>query len=97
MSPILTTDDEVLALAAKIKKQRAVDAIYAAANKELGKLDDDLSRGTNKLRHVIRVMFYTIGSSRNPDHQDGVEIELPIEAGEDIIKLLTNLISEKLT
>ena len=96
MSQILTTDDEVLALAAKIKKQRAVDAIYAAANKELGKLDDDLSRGTNKLRHVIRVMFYTIGSSRNPDHQDGVEIELPIGAGKDIIRLLTNLISEEL-
>ena len=42
MSPILTTDDEVLALAAKIKQQREVRAIYATANKALGQLDNDL-------------------------------------------------------
>ena len=96
MSPILTTDDEVLALAAKIKQQREVRAIYATANKELGKLDDDLSTGTKKLHHVTRVNFSTIGSLRSPGHYDNVEIELPIGAGKDIIRLLTNLISEEL-
>ena len=96
MSPILTTDDEVLALAAKIKKQRVVDAIYAEANKKLGQLENDLSTGTTKLRTSTRLVFFTLGSSSNQDQQDSVEIQIPMGAGKDFINLLTNLISEKL-
>ena len=96
MSQILTTDDEVLALAAKIKKQRVVDAIYAEANKKLGQLENDLSTGTTKLRTSTRLVFFTLGSSSNQDQQDSVEIQIPMGAGKDFINLLTNLISEKL-
>ena len=91
-----TTDDEVLALAAKIKHRRALDAKRRAASEQLAQLEDDLSTGTTKLRHSVSVEFYTIGSSYRPDHQDHVTLDLPVGDGPDIIRLLTNLISEEL-
>ena len=96
MNPILTTDDEVLALAAKIKKQRVVDAIYAEANKKLGELENDLSTGTTKLRASTRLVFFTLGSSYHQDQQESVEIQIPMGAGKDFIRLVSNLISGKL-
>jgi hypothetical protein len=99
MGTILTTDDEVLALAAKIKHRRALDAKRRAAYDKLGQLEDDLSTGTTKLRHSVRVDFYTIGSSYRADHQDVVKLELPVGDGPDIIEFLSeflaNNISEK--
>ena len=100
MSPILTTDDEVLALAAKIKQQRAVRAKRKAAYDKLGQLEDDLSTGTKKLNHFVRVEFLTKGSLRSPDHQAHVTLELPVGDGPDIIEFLSeflaNYISEEL-
>jgi hypothetical protein len=99
MGTILTTDDEVLALAAKIKHRRAFDAKRRAAYDKLGQLEDDLSTGTTKLRHSVRVEFLTIGSSYSPNHQDHVTLDLPVGDGPDIIEFLSeclaNNISEK--
>jgi hypothetical protein len=97
MGTILTTDDEVLALAAKIKHRRALDAKRRAAYDKLGQLEDDLSTGTTKLRHLARVEFLTIGSSYRPDHQDHVTIELPVGDGPDIIEFLSEFLANNIS
>ena len=93
----MLTDDQVLELAKKIEQQRAVDAIYAYAKGKLGVLETDLLDGLLELRHTVRVTFYTLATgfqTVGSPHQDSVEIELPADAGEDIIKLLQSYISE---
>jgi hypothetical protein len=92
----MLTDDQVLELAKKIEQQRAVDAIYAYAKGKLGVLETDLLEGLLELRHIVRVTFYTLETGFQPggSHQGSVEIELPVDTGEDIIKLLQSYISE---
>jgi len=86
-----TTDDEVLALAEKIKQQRSIDKKYAVAAEELRKLDYDIHDHSIKLRHECYVKFRTVGTDGHMDH---VEVYLPQESGADVIQLLLSYIEE---
>jgi len=87
-----TTDDEVLALAEKIKQQRSVDAVYAGARAQLNELKHDIGNGTKKLCRGVRVEFGTVTPDR---YNNCVEVILPMEAADDLIQSLQNYIAEK--
>ena len=86
-----TTDDEVLALAEKIKQQRSIDKKYAVAAEQLRKLDYDIQDHSIKLRHECSVKFHTAGTD---GHMDRVEVQLPPESGADLIQPLVDYIEE---
>jgi hypothetical protein len=87
MNPI--TDDEVLALAEKIKQQRSVDAVYAGAHAQLNELKHDIDNRTKRIHRSVFVDFGTI----TPDSFiDSVEVTLPMEAADDLIQSLKTIL-----
>jgi len=86
-----TTDDEVLALAEKIKQQRSIDKKYAVAAEELRKLDYDIHDHSIKVRDECSVKFRTV---RTDGYMDHVEVYLPPESGADLTQLLLSYIEE---
>ena len=86
-----TTDDEVLALAEKIKKQRKIDAEYANAAEELSLLKHDIDNGAIIL-YTASVKFET--TQRN-GYMATTEVRLPVEMANDLIQSIQNYIEEK--
>ena len=86
------TDDEVLALAEKIKEQRYIDSKYAKASVELKELKHALANDIKEIRHGVRVEFGTI---KPCGYINGVDVDLPVEAADDLIQLLQDYIAKK--
>ena len=84
----LTTDDEVLALAEKIKKQRVVDTVYAEAYKEVVKINsDDYIGSICNLEITCNTRSkYGIGTYHVP---------LPDEMAHDLTRFVQDYIAEK--
>ena len=87
-----TTDDEVLALAEKIKQQRKIDAEYLTARVALKELEYDLANDIKKITRGTRVSFGTI---KPCGYMGKVEVMLPQESADDLIQFLQNYIAEK--
>ena len=86
------TDDEVLELAEKIKQQRYIDREYVKARVALNELEYDLANDIKEIRHGVRVAFGTI---KPCGYINGVDVDLPVEAADDLIQLLQNYIAKK--
>jgi len=83
----LTTDDEVLALAEKIKKQRVVDTVYAEAYKQVAKINDDYYDCVCNLEITCNTRSkYGIGTYHVP---------LPDEMAHDLTRFVQDYIAEK--
>lgn len=81
-----STDDEVLALAERIRRQRELDSEYLKAFNLLAQLRKDLSPSGNKeLRNWVAVKFWTIS---NDGHQDDWSVNLPTQCSDDLINYL---------
>ena len=100
-----TTDDEVLALAEKIKRQRVVDEQYSRVSQQLShlkfKLDNDAKYDFPPQVCELFLKFGTnqVGRGYN-DRFSGapssaVNVYLPPEAADDLIQFLQNYIAEK--
>lgn len=85
-----TTDDEVLALAEKIKQQRKINAEYSNAYQKLDLLEGAIDKNGLTIRHV-EVSFGTLQGS----YMATTEVRLPEEAAGDLIQLIQNYIAEK--
>ena len=85
-----TTDDEVLALAEKIKQQRKINAEYSKAYQKLDPLKGAIDKNELTIRHVV-VSFGTLQRS----YIDTSKVYLPEEAAGDLIQFLQNYIAEK--
>ena len=81
-----TTDDEVLALAEKIKQQRKINAEYSKAYQKLDPLKGAIDKNELTIRHV-EVSFGT--------YINTFKVDLPEEAAGDLIQFLQNYIAEK--
>ena len=91
-----STDDEVLALAERIKHQRILDGDYLRAFTKLDRLHQDTSTGGDKVLrecNSINIQFYTINADR---HVQDCSVRLPVESGDDLIAFLLNHTEEKL-
>ena len=86
-----TTDDEVLALAEKIKQQRSANVEYARASDLLQQLGLDID---NQTKQIYEVEFRFIADSRRHYSNDSVHFSL-CDSPEDLIQLLQNYIAEK--
>ena len=84
---IMSTDDEVLALAEKIRRQRELDSVYLKAFKILRELKNDTSGGRLELteHNPIKVKFWHCS---NTGYYDDTVIELPVQMGDDLINYL---------
>jgi hypothetical protein len=87
-----TTDDEVLALAEKIKKQRKINAEYVTAHSALKELQRDININLKKITRGTRVSFGTI---KPCGYLSKVEVMLPQESADDLIQFCQNYIAEK--
>ena len=87
-----TTDDEVLALAEKIKQQRSIDAKYAKAAEKLSLLKHDIDNGAIKIRYGVSVKFETIQPN---GYMTNEKVCLPEEMANDLIQFCQNYIAEK--
>jgi|GEM_PF-3941506 len=85
-----TTDDEVLALAEKIKQQRKINAEYSKAYQKLDLLEGAIDKNGLTIRHV-EVSFGTLQRS----YINTSKVCLPEEAAGDLIQFLQNYIAEK--
>tara|TARA_B100000795_G_scaffold175821_1_gene132847 strand:+ start:261 stop:533 length:273 start_codon:yes stop_codon:yes gene_type:complete len=84
----LTTDDEVLALAEKIKKQRVVDTVYAEAYKEVVKINSD--------DYIGSICNLEITCNTRSKHGIGsYHIPLPDEMAHDLIHFVQDYIADK--
>jgi hypothetical protein len=86
----MVKEDEVLALAEKIKHQRELDGRYQIAWDMLNFLNHEVFvGGGTELRNYISVEFFTIGvSDKHHNHQSHKIINLPVESGAEIINFL---------
>jgi hypothetical protein len=85
-----TTDDEVLALAEKIKKQRGIDAEYARAYElacYIGQHYHD-RMSCLEINFVVQADKWTGGISHH-------KINLPNDMADDLMQFLQNYIAEK--
>ena len=90
------TDDEILAIAERIKHQRILDGDYLRAFTKLDQLHRDTSTGGDKVLrdcNSINIQFYTIGPALNVED---CSVGLPVESGDDLIAFLLNHTEEKL-
>ena len=88
-----STDDEILAIAERIKHQRILDGDYLSAFTKLDQLHRDTSTGGDKVLRSINIQFYTIDADKRV--QD-CSVGLPVESGDDLIAFLLNHTEEKL-
>ena len=88
----LTTDDEVLALAEKIKRQRYTDAVYEKASKELRRLEQNIDSHSTALRGGANVSFGTVSDT---GYYDSVKIALPEKGADELLTLIQDYIAEK--
>jgi hypothetical protein len=86
-------DDDILALAAKIKHQRELDGQYRLAFDMIKCLNHELLVGSDELRNYVSVEFFTIGV-RNK-HQSHKTIHLPVDSGVELIDWLLSHIDSK--
>ena len=82
-----TTDDEVLALAEKIKKQRVADADYARAYEQLC----DINKHYHDCMSCLELTFVTHSDNGIGNHKIG----LPDDMANDLIQFCQNYIAEK--
>jgi len=83
----LTTDDEVLALAEKIKKQRVVDTVYAEAYKQICEINKD---------YIGSVCNLEITCNTRSKHGIGTyHVPLPDEMATDLTRFVQDYIAEK--
>jgi len=86
---IMVQEDEVLALAAKIKRQRELDSVYLKAFNLLAQLRKDTSP-SGKLEltdhNYIIVKFW---HRSNTGYFDDTVVELPVQMGDDLIDHLS--------
>jgi len=83
---IMVKEDEVLALAEKIKHPRELDGRYRIAFDMIECLNHELLVGSDELRNHISIEFYTIGVTNK--HQSHKLIHLPVESGVELIDWL---------
>lgn len=81
-----TLDEQILALAEKIKHQRELDDRYRIAFDMIECLNHELLAGSEELRNHITIQFYTIGVTNK--HQSNKMIHLPVESGVELIDWL---------
>jgi len=89
---IMVQEDEVLALAIKIKEQRRLNKEYQVAFDLLNTLKSDIATcvtpppsGNKELRHRISIKFWTV---RDDCHQEDWSVDLPTQCGDDLIDFL---------
>ena len=89
---IMSTDDEVLALAEKIRRQRKLDTEYLKAINILRELKNDTSPSVGSVsrkkindHNYIWVKFYT---ESNTGYFGDTVVELPAQCGDDLINYL---------
>ena len=87
-----TTDDEVLALAEKIKQQRKINAEYSDAAEKLERLERAIDKNALKIRLGPSVTFETVAPD---DYMDTFKVYLPSEMAGDLIQLIQMYIEEK--
>lgn len=94
MSTILTTDDEVLALAEKITLKRHLNERYLNAADKLDQINSDISTAVGReLWGNVSIEFRSCRvGSRRPRRFD---VELPAGSGGDLIAYLRTHIEEK--
>ncbi len=87
-----STDDEVLALAEKIRRQRKLDNEYLEAFNLLAQLRKDLSPTVGSVsrkklteHNPINVKFWHCSNS---GYYDATVVELPTQMGDDLINYL---------
>ena len=86
------TENEVLALAEKIKRQRKINAEYSDAAEKLNQIKQGLDNNSLKIHIGPGVTFGTVA----PDgHMDAAKVRLPVEMAGDLIQFLQNYIAEK--
>jgi hypothetical protein len=85
------TEEEVLALAEKIKQQRSVDAEYARAAEKLSRLQFDISNHTKKV-YEVELHFKVESLNYWEDKSEHVSL---CDSTDDLIQLLQNYIAEK--
>lgn len=86
-------DEEILALAEKIKHQRELDRQYGLAFDMIKCLNHELLAGSDELRNYVSVEFYTIGVTNK--HQSHKTIHLPVDSGVELIDWLLSHIDSK--
>lgn len=79
-------DEQILALAEKIKHQRELDDRYRIAFDMIECLNHELLVGSDELRNYISIEFYTIGVTNK--HQSHKCMLLPVESGVELIDWL---------
>ena len=85
---IMVQEDEVLALAEKIKNQRRLDHEYLKAFGKLDHLYDEVfTSGDKSLRdcNSINISFYTIDANHRVEE---TMVKLPVESGDELINFL---------
>ena len=87
------TENEVLALAEKIKQQRKIDTEYIKARVALKELKRDINNDTKKISNKVRVSFGT--TKPFSGYNSVVDVDLPLEAAGDLMQFLHNYIAEK--
>jgi hypothetical protein len=88
------TDDEVLELAEKIKKQRVVDEEYAGAAIKLLRLQSNISN-SNSDEKVYEVKLNFKVNSINYWAELSEQFTLPAEMVDDLIQFIQNYIAKK--
>jgi hypothetical protein len=88
------TDDEVLELAEKIKKQRVVDEEYAGAAIALLRLQSNISN-SNSGEKVYEVRLNFKVNSINYWAELSEQFTLPAEMVDDLIQFIQNYIAKK--
>ena len=86
------TDDEVLELAEKIKKQRVVDEEYAGAAIKLLRLQSNISNSDEKV-YEVELNFKV--NSINYWAELSEQFTLPAEMVDDLIQFIQNYIAKK--
>ena len=84
------TDDEVLALAEKIKQQRKINAEYSDAYQGLERLERDIDKNGLTINHAC-ISFGTLQDR----HISTFKVYLPSEMAGDLIQLIQMYIEEK--
>ena len=88
------TDEEILVIAERIKHKRRIAGVYLDALTKLDQLHRDTSTGGDKERiGSIDIFFRTLRIADK--HQDRFDLELPAEAGDEIIAFLLNLTKQR--
>ena len=86
----LTTDDEVLALAEKIKKQRVVDTVYAQAYNQVCRINSNYIDSVYKVEIACHTKSNHLGNNM-------YRVELPCEMAHDLMQFVQDYIAEDAT